>query len=132
MKLADGPGRPSLEEFLCKIHWDFRFEEAEHAIAKATTFRHVDFWASPFTDYGELLADKGNFVDAWACLQPAQEQRRQRPAYTLVMDQHEFDRTVAYILFLLGRGGDALETRYRRAGSSDLMGVTTRPQGTGR
>ena len=40
-------------------------------------------------------------------LETLQEQRRLRRPYTLVMDQDEFDRSTAYVLFMMGRGADA-------------------------
>lgn len=85
---------------------DFRFDEAEEALLKSASLR-VNFRGSPYTYLAGRFAGKGQFNEAWDSLKKAQSQRLERDAYTLVMDQHTFDRNAAFVLFLLGNAGDS-------------------------
>ncbi|MGP0062652.1 MAG: hypothetical protein ACLQGP_03485 [Isosphaeraceae bacterium] len=106
---------------------DFHYAEGDEAIFKATRFPRVDYWGSPFTELSWLLAQKGMIPAAWSSLTRAQEQRRQRAAYTLIADQDSFDRAAAHLFLLLGRGTDAYQWAKRsheQAGRKHFSGET--------
>jgi len=85
---------------------DFRFDEAEEALLKSASLQ-VNFRGSAYTYLASTFAEQGQFTEAWNSLKKAQSQRLERDSYTLVMDQHEFDRRAAFVLFLLGHAEEA-------------------------
>ncbi len=91
----------------------FRFEEMEEAMWKSARSKSGTFYGSPYTYLSSMLASKGQLAEAWDALKKAQIERRERDAYTLVMDQYKFDRAAASVLFLLGHGQDALRLTRR-------------------
>jgi tetratricopeptide (TPR) repeat protein len=93
---------------------DFRFDDGEKLLLKATTLGERDYNGTPWLDLTNLYLQQARFTDAVAAFKKAQVHRSQRELHTLQADAGRCDMSLAHLLIVANRM-TAAERLARRA-----------------